>query len=262
MFARLALFIALCTAGTAVCAAPPSKTLTEEIIALSGITDQFDEVQRLAVGEIDNRKDAMTSKDYEQLRTKLGAQFDPAKMRADVVDVFMEHGDATKLQQWRNELQSPIMTRMRTLEQAASSDAAYQATIEFGRQLEQTPPSETRVTLVTQLAKSTAALDLALDSHLAVTRALLRHINPTLPENKLLDAKKENAILQDMRVQLAEQMNDVATVTYLYTYRDVSDADLRDYLGRYDSDLGRWATELTARAVRKALQSAVGSNPK
>ena len=235
-------------------AAPPTTALITEILELSGLEQQFEEIQRFAISEADNRKEGLAPGTHAALRQSLGTAFATAKLRANVIAVFKEFGDHNKLQQWRTTLQSPLMRRMRALEQAATRDEAYAATIEFGRHLENLPPPTERVTLIMRLATVTAATELALDSHIAVTRALLHHINPTLPDNKKLDLKKENAILSDVRAQLAEQMNDVTIVTYLYTYREITDADLREYISSYESEAGRSATELTARALRKALQ--------
>lgn len=255
-FSRITIVAALLCTSLSV-SADNTDALIGEVLSLAGVGKQLEEISHFAKNEIETRKEALAESDYRSLKNGMTSVFASEKLRQTVEKSLAQAARDARFAAWRDTLKQPLITKMAQLENQASGEAAFRELSAYAEKLQQFPPPPARVDLVTRLAKATYATDLAMDSHIAVTKTLLRLINPSLPENKRLDAKKEERILTDLRSQLAENLKDVAMITYLYTYRDVSDEELNQYTALYETGPGQWATESIVKAIRAALDVAV-----
>lgn len=244
----------LCLSFTA--AADDKSALINEVLNLAGVDKQLEEISRFAKNEIETRKEVLAESDYLSLKNGMSSIFASEKLRQAVAKNLEQPARDARFTAWRDTLKQPLITKMAQLENQASGEAAFHELNTYAEKLQHFPPPPARVELVTRLAKATYATELAMDSHIAVTKALLRLINPSLPENKRLDTKKEDQILTDLRSQLAENLKDVAMITYLYTYREVSDEELNQYATLYETSPGQWITESLVKAIRAALDVA------
>lgn len=252
---RITLVVALLGASFSAFA-DDASALIKEVLNLAGVEKQLEEIAHFAENEIETRKDALAEADYLSLKSRMTATFASEKLRVAVENSLAQTARDPRFAAWRDTLQQPLVAKMTQLENQSSGASAFRELSNYAEKLQHFPPPPARVDLVTRLAKATYATALAMDSHIAVTKVLLRLINPSLPENKQLDAKKEERILVDLRSQLEENLKDVAMITYLYTYRDVSDEELNQYAMLYETSPGQWVTENLVKAIRAALDAA------
>jgi hypothetical protein len=90
-----------------------------------------------------------------------------------------------------------------------------------------------------------------------VAKVLLHAINPALPSNKQLGSAQLQNLLDALRMQIEQNMQQFTTITYLYTYRSLSDTELQQYISHYESPAGQWVANTTYEAVMAALGDAI-----
>jgi len=235
------------------------QQLIQKVLSLSGVDEQIKEISHFAVSEIDNRKDALDEQEYARLRALFSSAFAVNRLKNTVLETYLAAYDETRFQEWSHKVQSPLMKQMFRLEEDVTATDQFSKIVQFAQNNKQHPPPKTRIKLVERLDQATRASELALDSQAAVLYLLLQAINPSLPDNQRLDQDKITMLAQSTRDQMKTVLVAVAEATYLYTYRDVSDKDLAEYVQVYESELGTWMISLSQSAIHHALQEAAHS---
>lgn len=233
-----------------------AENLVGKVMAKSHTTQQIKSIADFAIAELDLRKDVLDAKDYKELKTILSSAFDAEKLHQDMTKVWQKRFQAERFAEWLSQLQSPLFIRMSRLEAQASSAESFDDMMDFAERQTQKIPTKTRQELIARLDNATASSELALRGQTSVLGAFLKAINPTLPDNKRLTDTKLQKILDATRAQVEPSLREVATLTYFYTYRDVSDADLSAYVSVYESALGKYFMQLNRDAVVAALAAA------
>lgn len=233
-----------------------AENLVGKVMAKSHTDQQIKSIADFAIAELDLRKDVLDAKDYKELKTILSSAFDAEKLHQDMTKVWQKRFQAERFEKWLTQLQSPLFVSMSRLEVQASLAESFDDMMDFAERQTQKMPSKTRQELIARLDNATASSELALRGQTSVLGAFLKAINPTLPDNKRLTDTKLQKILEATRAQVEPSLREVATLTYFYTYRDVSDADLSTYVSVYESALGKYFMQLNRDAVVAALAAA------
>lgn len=253
----LALAIVLCvTCFTPARAGTDPSNLIEAVMEAAGINAHLLQIANLAASEIEGRRIAMPTEEYERLRNTTLPAYAPAKLRAAVFAEFQRHFDKEKLERWYLVLQEPLMKDMRERERQAGSEQAFEQVLSFMRAVEEHAVPVSRLELIRKLDASTGTSEVALESQLAVTRSLLNAINAGLPPDQQLDGQRVARLLADLGSDMAPKIRNMTAASLLFAYRDVEDARLTEYLERYNSPEGRWVTEVSRNALRAALAQA------
>jgi len=143
---------------------------------------------------------------------------------------------------------------MTMVESAAATPEQQQALQAYAATLEQQPPAPERVELMKQLIISSGGLDTVVDVQMAFVEAMGRAMNPLLPAARRLSEEQIIQKLDETRPEVEDGMKSYVMVSALYVYRSVNEQDLSDYLALYESDTGRWLTDLFRRVTGKAFK--------
>ena len=233
-----------------------ADSIIKKVMAQSHTERQIKGIADFAIAELDLRKEVLEAKDYQELKTILNSAFDPKKLHQDVTQVWKKRFQAERFEKWSAQLQSPLLTKMSRLELQVSSNQGFEDMMAFAERQKSKPPTQARQDLIARLDSATASSELAIRGQLAVLGAFLKAINPNLPDNKQLNDTTLQKVLDATRAQIEPSLREIATLTYLYTYRNVSDADLSTYVRAYESDVGKWFMQLNRESISDALTAA------
>lgn len=234
----------------------PASDVVNKVMTQLHTKQQLEGIANFAIAELDLRKDVLDTKDYQQLKAMMSTAFDANSLHHDVTQSWQKQSNDKMFIQWLARLQSPLFVKMSRLEQQASSDAEFKGMLAFAEDLKAKPATPARQKLIARLDGVTAGGELALRGQLAVLGAFLKAINPSLPTNKQLSETKLQKILDSTRAQIEPSIHEIALLTHLYTYRSVSDEDLRAYIALYESEPGKWFMQLNRESIMSALASA------
>jgi len=221
----------------------------------TGITEQVDEIVQYAQQEITRRKTAIPQKQYKQLKKLFEQSYNATALYATATQTFLSQFNKKTFSDWQRKLDSPLMIEMAQLEVTAQQNEAFPEIVKYAQTLQLQPKN--KVQLVTKLDNATRVSELAIETQISVTRALLIAINPTLPDNKQLSSTQMDAIINPIRQQLMTEIKTISLATHLYTYRNVSDEKLQNYIDQYLSDSGKQIVSLRSQAILNALKSAL-----
>jgi len=143
----------------------------------------------------------------------------------------------------------PLAKKMVELEGAMVEPQAVAA---FAKDLQKTPLPKERIDLVQRIDAVTRASEITAEIVATTTRAMVAGATAGDASQLAEFDKKFSA----QRGKLAEVMRNVVQSTFAYIYRDVSDADLGQYLKLYEGEDGKWLMERVAGGMIDEFRSA------
>ncbi|HTP60809.1 MAG TPA: ankyrin repeat domain-containing protein [Burkholderiales bacterium] len=182
----------------------------------------------------------------------LGRSLDPAKMTADIAANMKSNLDAERMARFLELLRQPVALKMAGLESGPlPADVVKDASENFRKN----PPPVARVKLIQAIDEVTHASELGGELASAMARDMVDVMLDSLQKagKKVPKEARESVAgqLNTMRSQARGNFRSLQNVIY----RDVSDAELSEYLKLLDTDTGRWGSDQLAGAIKTVLVS-------
>lgn len=156
--------------------------------------------------------------------------------------------DPTQFGRFIELLRQPINEKMTKLEAQAPQPEAVKRYMEG---LKAKPPTQARRDLIQRVDLASGASEWAADMSVVAVRSIAEGaLAASGQASKDALADVERAMGQ-VRRQMQEQVHGML----FYTYREASDADLKQYAEMLESETGRWGTTMIANALRSVIQS-------
>ena len=242
-------------AGSGRDTAPKSagSATADEVLELSGVKPQLAATPAKMAGEFRPRGGRLNAEDAAALEQILARHFDAERLYNQVRAEFKRRADARKLVDVAEWLRSPLGQKITALEVAAGleADAARRATAfaPGGRG----GPAAARVALVERIDWTAGITDGALESMLAVARAMAMAMNRALgPDERQTSAQIERQ-MQQLRGQARARLAQSTIAFMLYQYRSLQDDELQQYADFLASDAGRWYTATMSKAMNRTV---------
>lgn len=236
-----------------------NDALLEELYTKSGLQKQLEQVPLVLQATLEqaSHKDTTLRKLPKNIdwtiRTLAQKAFAPAALRETILREFREKLPVEDIKPVLTWLDSPLGKRCTQLEEAASTPQAQAEIQQYAVELQSSPPSKDRVEIFREFDSATKAtesgVEMAVNSQIAVTLALMA-VLPSEQQKSLDDITRE-AEKHKPKVEAAVRSH--LLVSFLYTYRDLADAEIRQYIDFAKSAAGSHYQSVGTAALKKAL---------
>jgi hypothetical protein len=233
--------------------------LLQDLYGKSGLEKQIVQLPMVVqagfdqAAETDDRLKAMPRNVVGEIRASIRTVFAPENIKKAILDECREKlsiDDMKEVMEW---LDSPLGHRFARLEEAASTPEKYTEMQQFAQTLQESPPLPERLEIIRRLddaAKATeTSVEVAMNTQLAITIAVVA----SLPKEQQPTYDKLAAVVEQTRPQIESAMQTQTIISLLYTYSNVSDAELGRYIGFASSPTGKIYHEATISGLKKAL---------
>jgi hypothetical protein len=174
----------------------------------------------------------------------------------DVLDVLNAQFDTRHAEAYLRQLQSPLYSKMAELERSTTNLANRDDIQAFISGLEKTPATETRSALVERLDQATRTTDFSVDMQTAFFKAIFVAVDPVMSADMRLGKEELEKMVDEVSTSLKEGLHNSTRLSYLYAFRNISDAELTQYIELCESEDYRWAIQLLGNAMISALNQA------
>jgi hypothetical protein len=249
-------------AETAEDAAPPEAepegddALIRDVLERSGLKAYILQIPEQIDAQMAQRRDELPPAVMAKMREALVASADTGRLVETAAQTFREAGEPEKLRQVLQWLQRPEVQRITELELASSEAASSGAIVEFLNSDEATKTPPERVALIDRLEEATNATDAMMESVLAIVDAMAEWAEAA--QNR---PGHREELQREGREQLGRQRDmfeQAVMVRMLFTYRALTDDELRAYVEFWESELGRWFSRTGNDALIQAVRIAGG----
>jgi len=229
------------------------------VMDLSGLTATIVQVPEqmqagLHTSQQGNRGN-ISGTDYGALKKIFSDTFSAEAIKHDVVEYLGQSYDKNRYTSLVELLQSPLAKRMTALEVATGTPDEFKNMLQYATGLATNPPSAERVALVAELDKVSHATKLTATLQIETLRSMLGAFASYSPGEESATKEKLNHIINDGREQIVTTAHQLVLVSYLYTYRDVSNEDLRKYIAIYRNADLQWYLDTASSALVRAIEN-------
>ncbi|BBO75623.1 hypothetical protein DSCW_30400 [Desulfosarcina widdelii] len=201
----------------------------------------------------DDRLKAMPRTVIGEIRASIETVFAPENIKRAILSECREKlsiDDLKKVLAW---LDSPLGRKFTQLEEAASTPEKYTEMQQFAQMLQESPPLPERLEIIGRLdeaAKATeTSVEVAMNTQLAITIAIVA----SLPKEQRPTYDNLAAVVEQTRPQIESAMRAQTIVSLLYTYRNVTETELDQYIEFASYPTGKNYHDAVVSGLKKAL---------
>ncbi|OEU63353.1 MAG: hypothetical protein BBJ57_07815 [Desulfobacterales bacterium PC51MH44] len=231
--------------------------LAEKLIIKSGLAEQIKNFPKLfETGFIQSYQQSgqsLPEEKFQKIRKVVAGSFDPQIIREFCFRQINTQLSLDDIQATLNWLDSPLGKKITRLEKAASTVEAYKEMQAMSHKLQNSQKSPGRLNLFQRLDKATYAtewtVDMALNTQIATSTAMLA----SFPLANQPSAEEIGKKIEMNRPQIERMISQQVFISFIYTYRDLSDKEIAKYVLFAESDNGRRYHEVILKALNYAM---------
>ncbi len=153
-------------------------------------------------------------------------------------------------------LRSDPGRKITRMEIAATTLEGQQQAMAYFQSFEKSPPTDTRVELVSDLALATDAVEMGIETAINVQAAILAALSSQSAKGQGSSISNVKKQLDQQRDAIRETIAQQTIMSFLYTYRDLSDEELGAYIKFANSKSGRAYHDTLSAGFNAALVQA------
>lgn len=235
-------------------AADSREELIAKYIKLSGVEnalDSFpDQIEALSTQRLMTSKTPETDKKSTEL---LKESFDERRVKKELITFISSKMDDALLQSLLKWYESPLAQKV-VDEESKSSGADKQANLlRYLAGLQENPPAQDRITLIQEVEASTQLSELTTNITIEVMKGMFKTINLSLPKEKQVELADIEKDISDTKPLLKEEFRKQMILSSFYSYRNLSNDELKEYIAFYKTEAGQKEIEITGSALSHVL---------
>ncbi len=247
-----------------VCAFPADSQddknpLVQELFAKSGLDQLIERLPMIvqqglhqAFAQDENLK-KLPAQTLEEIMDAAASAYESQKLRNIMLRSFagkMNDAEIRSVIQW---LDSPTGVKCTDLEKQSLTAEAFQDLSRFAEEIQKKPPRPERLKLIGELDRATKAtatsVEIFINSNLAVATAVTLSL-PQENSTLLSEFKKK---LETGKAAIENALQEQTRVSLLYTYRSLSDSEIKEYIDIATSPAGSKFNAVGIEAFQKAM---------
>ncbi|MGV1097831.1 hypothetical protein ACUUL3_00280 [Thiovibrio sp. JS02] len=259
MLKRISLSVILSAFLTLLCAsqvfAGRHEDLVNKYIELSG----FNEILAAFPEQIEAvaAQNQLTSK-HPSLDNKVTAimkeSFDLKHAEKNLSLFLLQNTDIDYLEKLLKWMETPLAKKIKNEELASSGPESQAELLRYIAELQSDPPSQERVAVIHEVERTTGLSELTANIVIDMMRGMFESFNLALPEeNRQALAIIEEEITKNKAV-IQESLRQQMILTSFYSYRNISNEELVQYINFYKTDVGKREIAVTGSALSYVLR--------
>lgn len=176
--------------------------------------------------------------------------FNSAKAEEYFIDYFTKFTNEDSLKSVIKIYNNPLLQEMTKLEEVANLPSKQQEMQNFFAGLSNNPPKQERIQSLLRLNKATGATDMTVKMIENMILAIVKGATQSLPKEEQrsqseINDKLKSAFSDNVKQQMANQI----IAVWLFTYKDVDNDKLNDYIQVWESPTGKYFSKMTLLAL-------------
>ncbi|PWJ39126.1 hypothetical protein [Sediminitomix flava] len=256
----LNLTIILTLLTSQVFAQTPKETVAE-VLEKSGSLVQFNQIDAMIDAQVAARKAGFENEeDFEKFSKFMKSAFNSESLKRDFISYFEQKANEDTLQIVSEIYENPLVVKMKETETSANDPSKQAEMLAFFQGFQSSPPSPERAQLVVELHKELGTAEMTVSIMKNMIVSIAKGANTLQPEDKRVS---EDEILKGIAsafpAGFEQQLTSQLVAMSIYTYKDISDADLEKYVAVWKDPASKYFINMTMEALNYSF-SKVGEN--
>lgn len=244
----LLVFSNLASAGT-------HEDMVTKYIEMSGIGEMLTSIP----GQMDSlaSQKNLTSKHPEvdnKVYQLMKESFDLKLAEKNLSTYLLQNTDQKFLGEILQWLEGPIAKKI-TKEEVNSAGQENQGNmLRYLADMKSNPPTQDKISLIQGIEQATHLSELTTNILLDITKGMIEAANLALPEDEHESMDDSYEEIMKMKPTIKETLRQQIILSSFYTYRNISNDELRVYIKFYESELGQKEIKITGAALGHVLK--------
>ena len=254
-----ALGLVLALAAGCAAAGEQAADAARELLRISGVETQLATLRPQIRDALASEASELAATDAALIDQAIERQFAGEALTPQALSIIRQRWNEDHARAALTWLRSELGQRITRLEEYASTPEGVAELQGFGAELAAAPPAAGRVVLLSRLNEAFDGTSLAVDGTLAIAIAVASGINAVTPAEMQADPATLREQIEAGRAPLTAQMDRFILVYYLFTYGELTDAEVLSYIDFLESPAGSWyVTTLSTAYVQPLVDRALG----
>lgn len=224
----------------------------ESFILTTKIDLELNQINSIINNKVESKRVEIDSKEnFLKFSTTLKESFNSTEGIYYLKEYFLKNENEVNLNNIIDLYKKPLMVKMSKYEIESTNPENKENQITFFKGMKENPPKKSRIELLLNLNKTLKAT--------ARTKNLLEEIMLSFYRSYNVIKKEKGVIsLNDLKLKinselppsLSQNITNQFVALGLYTYRDVTDSDLKSYIKVWETNLGKEYVDMTFKAYK------------
>lgn len=219
------------------------NSVIEAFVSLSRLDEKIDRFSAGVIGNIENDRNAMPVDVFDKYKEIIVNYFDPLVLKENVRVVISERYDDKKMGKMIDFLKHPKVELMTQREESSKSLQAAQDMQDFFAGLQHSSPTEERKRLIEKIDSVKRSSSFVVDMQVELFKAITWGMRGLSPDNQRITEDQLNQMALDMKAKLDVHMEQQVWMSMLFSYKDMSDTELEEYILLHETVEGKLTVE-------------------
>ncbi len=249
----------LLMAGTCIAAEPPDERLVQALMQASGLEKQIEQVPLLVQMEIrkqHQKSQSLSADEYNRIMNLVKQSFDAKTMKYDVSRWLTSDLPEMDIKAALGWLESPLGRKITKLEERASTPEAYAEMQSMAPKLLKEYEGTSRLDKISRFDQATMTTERSVNMMLDLQLAIITAMSAAGKEEVQPSHKEIRESLLKVKPQIRDAAAQSTALSFLYTYRALTESEIDMYIAFAESDTGRRYHLITYKGVHDAITKA------
>jgi len=227
-----------------------------EFLDQTGISEQLADIPYIINEQFVAEEQRFQPEIKAEIKSQLMTSFDAELVKEDAISYVLNDVEQGHIQAVIDWLNSPLTMRMNELEIQATTQESQDDLANFVERVQTGEVDQARLQTILDFDDLTKTTNSTVEYIAELYLALIQAMNPYVASDDKINPDETDAIKAMIIQEVYPQYKDVTVILNLYTYKDVSDDELNEYIGFYKTPEGIWFTEVSSGIFKHVLSQA------
>ncbi len=211
----------------------------------SGIMHQIKEIPLIISEQFEAEASRFEPETRAKIRAAIIDAFQEEQLVSDAISFILADVQQAQISHIMDWLERPLTQKMNQLELIASSEEVEELRNAYFMSLEDNPPPQTRIDIILDFDDLTNTTDHTVFFISDLYLTLIQAMNPFLPVHEQV-SRDDLEVMREMIIrEMYNSYKNVTVMMNLFTYREVSDRELLEYIDYYRTPSGSWFASIS-----------------
>ncbi|MEN8137481.1 MAG: hypothetical protein ABFR62_03535 [Bacteroidota bacterium] len=213
-----------------------------ELLGKTGSTEQIKQFDAIFEAQAAAKKSSFkTEEDFQKFNSIMKSGLNSKDAEKYIIEYFELNSNEDSLKKVISIYDNPLMKEFNKVELEANDPKNQQEQIAFFQNMQNNPPSQERIQQLVTLNNELGTSEMLVNLLNNVVLAMIKGVNYSMPNKEQISQEEiKNRLNESLPADFSQQMTNQIIAMSLYTYKDISDEKLDEYIKIWESPIGKY----------------------
>lgn len=226
--------------------AQSSKQTVNELIEITGLNEDINQLDAIFDAKISENKSSFENElDFQKFSEVMRGSFNSVNTQKHITEYLIKNSEEDSIKKMINIYQNPIMHEMHKVELKASNPENQHEKLTFFQDMKANPLPKQRIQLFIDLNNELQASETTVRMLKNIIFSIANGVNMAQSKEKqITEGELKTKLQTQFSPSFSQQMTNQIVALSMYTYKDISDEKLAEYVNIWSEPIAKYYTKL------------------